>query len=375
MKSWKKLPTLLWLLTKRLYKKPTFLVLLVLIPVLIIGYRFAVKDDAGVLTVGLTQQTQDPLSDRIFRDLQEDSRLIRYEVFPSPEKAKEQLQAGKLDAVWVFPENLQAHIDAYAKDPGAENAFITVLERTDNVALAFSRERLTSTLYRDVAKTVYVNHLRENAPELNQLSDAQLLEHYENTAFSSDLFTFAGAQKNSTGESFLLSPLRGLLGVILTLCGLAAAMQYSRDEEYGTFLRTDPRQKILPEIGSQLVAVFQLAVLALLCLTVCGLSGNFLPELALLFLYTLCVAAFSMLLRQVFGSVRHLAMITPVLCVLMLVVCPVFFDAGALRKFQFLLPPTYYINAVYSPVYLGYLAIYSAVCFGLRWLMVKLKKA
>ena len=45
-----------WLLTKRLYKKWTFLLLLALIPALVLGYGLVDKGDAGVLTIALSCQ-------------------------------------------------------------------------------------------------------------------------------------------------------------------------------------------------------------------------------------------------------------------------------------------------------------------------------
>ena len=44
-----------WLLmmTKRLYKKPTFVVILILIPVLVLGYGLVAAEDSGMVTIAL----------------------------------------------------------------------------------------------------------------------------------------------------------------------------------------------------------------------------------------------------------------------------------------------------------------------------------
>jgi hypothetical protein len=81
-------------------------------------------------------------------------------------------------------------------------------------------------------------------------------------------------------------------------------------------------------------------------------------ELLTTLLYCLCVAAFSMLLRRVTLGIRGLGMVTPLLVVIMLVICPVFFDLGALRQIQYLLPPTYYIHGAYHGRYLLLMLIY-----------------
>ena len=46
----------LWMLTKRLYKKPTFLVILVLIPALVLCYSAAAKEESGMITVALASE-------------------------------------------------------------------------------------------------------------------------------------------------------------------------------------------------------------------------------------------------------------------------------------------------------------------------------
>ena len=369
MRKW---PLLLWLLAKRLYKKPAFLALLLLIPLLAIGYRLSLTDAGGLVTVGLVQEAPDPLGEQIIQELTGEDSLIRYEVFPSAEAARQQLSAGKIHAVWVFPDDLQEKIEKYAADPVRENACITVWERTDNVALSLTREKLGSKVYPQIAQTVYLQYLRTYVPELAHLSDDALLEYYHNTAFSAELFTFGEAERTPEQENFLLSPLRGILGVLIALCGVAAAMYYLQDRQKGTF--TWCRSRLLPELSCLLVAVVQLGIVALVCLMVCRLSPNLLLELATLALYSLCVTAFSMLIGRLFPSIKALAVAFPVLAVVMLVVCPVFFDLGKLRIVQYLLPPTYYINAVYQPAYLGYMALYTAACFGIRWVIMKLKK-
>ena len=55
---------LIWLrlLTKRLYKKPVFLVILVLIPLLTFSYRVVAEQESGMVTVALAGN-QDMMED------------------------------------------------------------------------------------------------------------------------------------------------------------------------------------------------------------------------------------------------------------------------------------------------------------------------
>ena len=350
-----------YMLSKRLYKKPTFLALLILIPVLVIGYTAATSGESGVVTIGLTCQGSDPLADTIFNDLITDSQIISFQICDDPQEAEQLLLGGKLDALWIFPEDLSEKIETFAQRPLSSNRFIVVLEREDNIALMLTREKLNASVYPYIAQRVYVHFLRDLAPELSHLSDDQLLEYYHATNLSLDLFEFQGAAATRSDTGFLLSPLRGILGILILLCSLSAAMYYIRDLEIGTFAWVSKRWQFLPELGCQLSATGHISLVCLICLALSGLSGNIWAELALLALYSLCCSVFAMALRQLLGSVNLLGTSLPLVIVASLLICPVFFDLGAMRQLQYLLPPTYYINAIYDGRYLIYLVGYTCL--------------
>ena len=346
------------MLGKRLYKKPTFLTLILLIPILLFGYATISGGESSMLTVGLTCREQDPITRGIFADLQTNSTLMSFQIYEDVQEAKDLLQRGKLDAVWIFPENIDQKIEAFTQNPTSSNALITVLEREDNVALMLSREKLSGAVYAPLSQRIYIHFLRDLAPELSHLSDEQLLAYYHATDMDFDLFEFTGAAAGQKENNYLLSPLRGLLGTLILLCSLAASMYYICDEEKGTFAWVSKRWKLLPELGCYLTASVHIAAVCLICLVICGLSGNLWTEMVVLLMYCLCCSVFAMALRQFFGSLKSMGTILPLMMVATLVICPVFFDLGPLRRAQYALPPTYYINAVYNPRYLLYMAGY-----------------
>lgn len=366
---------LLWfiMLSKRLYKKPTFLAVMVLIPVLVLGYVSLSGGDSGVITIGLTCYEPDPITQQIFNELESSSELLSFPIYSDPQEAQALLEGGKLDSLWIFPENMAEKIQQFAQKPTSANAFITVLVRQDNVTLMLAREKLNGAIYPYVAQRVYVHFLRDLAPELDHLTDAQLLEYYHATDLTADLFQFEGAAGQQGESSYLLSPLRGLLGSLILLCSLAAAMFYIRDSENGTFAWVSTRWRFLPELGCQLTAATNIAAICLICLGICALAGNIWLELLLVCLYSLCCSVFAMALRRICGSSKALGTILPLVIVLVLVICPIFFDLGALRQLQLLLPPTYYINAIYDSRYLLYMAGYTAALAGIAVLVNAVK--
>lgn len=370
----KKLLQWVWLLNKRLLKRPVFLIILLLIPALVLGYGSVANEQSGMLTVVLAQEGDDPLATQVMEDLKESSQLIAFKILPSPEAAVEQVRLGKADSAWIFPDELAEKAEIFAADPGENNAFVRVVEREDNVMLMLAREKLSGQLYELCARTVYMNFVRSHIPEMENASDEELLELYEKTDITTELFNFETADGKvvELGQTnYLLSPLRGLLGVITVLCALAAAMYHIRDTQHGTFAWVPLHLRPLAELGCQMVAVVDIGIVSLVSLSLVGQTQNLLREILVLVMYGLCASVFAMMLRRLCGTVRALGAALPLLVVAMLLLCPVFFDLAAVKQLQFLFPPTYYINAVIADRYLWYMPVYTLICGGVYLLAGK----
>lgn len=371
---------LIWLrlLNKRLYRKGAFLVLLVLIPIVVFGYSTVDHEDSGVLTVELAQEGEDPLSRQVMEQLCDSSALLQFRICESPQEAEELVRLGKADSAWIFPEDLAGSVARFAERSVQSNAFVQVLEREENVMLMLAREKLAGTLYQLCTRTVYINFVRQNIPEMAEASDEELLAYYDGTDIAKELFAFeqtdTAAAENTQQVHYLLAPVRGLLAVVIVLCGLAAAMYYIQDTQRGTFAWVPVRQLPVAEFGCHIVAVGNICVVALLSLAAAGMAGTAAEELLALVMYSLCVTVFCMALRRLCGSIRALGTLLPLLVVAMLLICPVFFDLGALRQLQYLFPPTYYINAVHNSRYYLYMLLHTLASGGVYLLSGKLLK-
>ena len=367
-----------WLLNKRLYKKTTFLLILLLIPLLVAGYSFSAQEDSGVMTIALAQEGIDPLAEQIIGELVSEPSLVRFVVCGSSEDAKNMIRDGKADAAWIFPQKMEQKVYRFIHSPNRFNAFIRVYEREDSIPLRLTREKLSGTVFRFCSRQFYLNYLRENVPQLADLPDDALLKHYDDFAKDSTLFDFAyldgdGAAEDLADANYLTTPIRGLLAGIVVLAGLAAAMYYMHDSAAGTFSLVSEGRRPLMEFVCQLIAVVNTGIVMLLALMFAGLTEGIGKEILVLALYCLSVALFCMNLRQWCAKPGILGGLLPLLIVVMLVVCPVFFDFATIHGLQYLFPPTYYVNAIYSDSYLLLLLLYNFCLLGLYLFTVKLK--
>ena len=97
----------LFLLTKRLYKKLTFLFILLLIPVSVALISLSAEEDSGFVTVALAlEDKNDAIAMDIAKELSEGSELVHFAICFEKNQAMEMINTGKADSVWLFPEDM-----------------------------------------------------------------------------------------------------------------------------------------------------------------------------------------------------------------------------------------------------------------------------
>ena len=370
----------IWMLCKRLYKKPTFLFLLLLIPVITFSYSSMDETDSGIVTICLASEDPgDPLSQILIEELAGSSQLIRFVVCDSAEEAEHTVVIGNADACWIFKDRLQERIISFADSWSSKDAFVRVIERRQSLPLLIAREKLGGLVYHVAAEPFYLKHIRTYIPELDDVSEEKLLEYYHSVNLNGTLFEFStiysGDEVHQMGKgSFLFAPVRGLLAIVVVLSGLAASMYYIQDREKGTFSWVPERYSSFLEMAYQLITVFNVLLMTVVSLALSGLSVSLGRECILGVLFAFTVAGFSMVLRILCRKVSVIGVMVPFLLVAMLAICPVFYDLGKLRILQFLFPPTFFITGAYNSKYLLYAFCYFCASILVYSLISKLRK-
>lgn len=357
-----------WLFNKRLYKKAAFLVILAIIPLLVLFLGIVSEQESGFIRIALCEQDgAQSMAAEICGELKNSSELIVFIQCGSAEEATRMVQTGRADAAWIFCENFQEKIQKYSRVDAVRDPVITVIEREESIPLRLSHEKLTSALYDRCSRVLYLDFIRTNLEQLDNVSDQELLENYDSFAANEELFAFetleSAGEVTSTG--YLLAPVRGLLSVIVMLSGLAAALFYMQDEKSGTFSWVPLSKKPYTAFACQSIAVLNVSVVMLVALYVSGLGTSPVREVLALLLFAVSCTVFCMLLQQAVGSIKVLCSLIPLLAVLMIAACPIFFDLKMFKVFRLIFPPTYYIRAVYNDAYLLYMAIYILCVTGL----------
>lgn len=370
--------TLKWflMLNKRLYKKASFIAILILVPLCVMLFSSVSKQDKGFLHIILVQtESRDKVSSEIIDDFMSESSIIRFSTSDSAEKAVEAVKNGSADEAWIFPKDTENKIQNFVTL--GDDKFITVIAREDTVFSMLSREKLSSALFEYTARAYYLDFARTNLSELDYLSDEELNHYFDTVSIDEELFEFSSdSSKVADGKggiNYLTTPIRGFMGVLILICGMASAMYLIGDEKAGTFSWAKESHKLWLGFISMIIAVLNISVAVFISLAISGLSADILTEVLSLLIYAVSVTAFSMALKYILCSIKLYAALIPLISILSLALCPVFFDSKS-KLVPHLLPPTYYINSIYNRDYMLYMILYTLALVMICTLLHILKK-
>lgn len=372
MKKVSKIFLWLALLNKRMLKKVSFLVLLCCIPLLVVGVNFMAKQESGMLKIVLCREKEeDALAQEIMTSLKTQGNMLQFVEVESTQEARNLVQSGQADAAWIFPKDLQGRIEAYLNGTLEEEGVVIVIEKEDNVALHLSREILFGKLYSAVSYSLYTGYVTGELLE-EEITEEELREHYDETAIEDNMFVYSylDGEEGETGTSYLLFPIRGLLALLIALCGLAMELYFMQDEDKGLFTWMPLNRSVWGSWLYQLPGLLNVGVIVLVALLVCGVFTNWLTELVLMILYMLMVAGFSDVMRRLCGRPSTLGAVIPMLLLIMLALSPIFMGAVDAKAVQVLLPSYYYLNAIHNRTYWLWMLLYVVAVYLLDLLLL-----
>ena len=343
---------------KRLLKRVSFIVILLLMPLLIFAMRYVNTKDSGVLNIVLTcEDKSDEYAREITEKLVNGDGMISYRIVDSRESAEKAVAEGHADAAWIFPANFTEKVSAYDAGKGS---IVTVIEREDTPVLQLSRTLLYGKLFPHIAYDMYEQYVLKTLGI--DIPHEKLLEIYKNNEGQKSIIEvkqFYGDYAEENEElNYLNAPLRGMLSLVVVLCGLAAAMYFLEDMKAQRYGRFSPPKRIVAGIALCLAAVTLAGIAMFISIYVSGTNTSLFKELITMLLFIPCAAGFAVLMCSIFRSPARLGAWLPLFIIFMLVLSPVFLDLPVLKPVQMIFPTTMYLKACVDPWYILYSVIY-----------------
>ena len=367
----------LWsgLLLKRLLRRPAYLAVLLLVPLFALAITLFSRQESGVLTIALALENPDDSAARAAVErLTAEESVLRFLPCEDEERAREAVSRGKADAAWIFRADLEKKLDRFAQRGHA--AAVTVLEREDNVFLRLSREKLFAAIYPETSFALFADYLTAELGA-EELDRADLRRYYASGTMAEEILRFETLEGDpvDTADSYLTAPLRGVMALLLVLCGMASGLYCYQEEQNGSYTWLSERARRWLPLLSHLTAILPAALAALLAMKLAGVTVGLWRELGLMLLYLPAAALFCELLRCLCPRQEHYGALIPVLTVAMLVLCPVFLDLKLLPPLRLLLPPTWLLRAVWNGAALTDLLLYTGILLVLTAAAVRLRQS
>ena len=355
------------ILLKRLFKKPGFIVILLLVPLITVAMSLSAKSgDSGVITIALAKEDgSDEIANKIVGELLNEKSLIRFVNCETKREASAMVESGKADAAWIFAADLAEKIDKFSKHTHKNNSFVVVIQREESISLRLSQEKLNYSLFPYISRALYRDAVCD-VINTKDFSKEELDRYYDAiNADGDELFDFVYSNNSlKTGDnanaSFILSPLKGLLAILVLLAGIAVSMFYLQDKKRGVFDRLTRNAGFSLSSVYHAVGVFPVGIAAFLSLAIVKIGAKWWIELPIILIYCCAVTFFSMTLEMLIRDLRIFGAISPILTVITAVLCPIFIVAPKLSVIQLLLPTYYYVMSFTNKIYILYMIVYTA---------------
>jgi len=361
--------SLVWfyMLTKRILHKWSFLLLLCMIPLIIPMTNLAMSQESGIVRIVLCNEGNDEEANKIIQSLLEEDSVIMFTTAETAEEAEEAIHKYQADATWIFASDFSDNLDAYTANKPIDHSFVRVIERENTITIRIAREKLFGALYSNLSYSIYKNFIYGEIASEETVSETTVREYYDSARRRNNIIKIEklhGENSPKTGEvNYLTAPIRGILALLIMLCGITAAMYFLNDQSQGRFDWLPPKKRIVPALATCFSATCLSALAVFIAISCTKIATGFFRELIPMLLYLLTVTGFCTLLCLFFRSPGKLGALIPGIIIAMLVLSPIFFNVKVLRPIRLMLPTYYYLHAIYNTSYYLYSLLYIAVLY------------
>lgn len=357
------------LLMKRLPKSPSFVVLLLLIPVLAIGMSKLEQGEESAVYVGVTMAVNDGLEeksqdstaktrewhDTLWTLLQEQDGILEFRVYDDATEMKQAVETETLDCGFVLPENL---VERIMENDWRES--VILYESATSTMTEFAKERIASEVFVLYAKESYVNYIGQT--ENFEEAEANGIEKEEIVAFAEEAYqshlldgsTFAfeyqgevnqntsTLEEQETKERF---PVRGILAVCIFLSGMCGLLFDWNDRQEKRFNRICPEW--MTTMVNAWIPTIYTSFVSLLTLGLLGKLDHIGKEIVSLLAFQFLIILYCSIIRLILRTQEMIAIAIPILTLASIICCPVFIRLAlylpVFRVVEKVFPVTYYL--------------------------------
>ena len=338
-----------YLLCKRQLKKGSFLIILLLLPILTFLFAQAGQKNNTPVTIALCVSDADDFSKLVAEKLTKREGIFHFYLCDDRETLAFDVEREYAECGYVFSDDLLA-----ALDRGKHRNLIDVIVSPSTTMEKVTSEVVYSELFEEYSLHLLLNYLTTESkiaslPPETLEAEASALYRSHMTDGSGFHFTYENALSSyqSPSQSILLSPVRGIAAVFVFLSGFAGAFNYYNDRDRKVYGTLRHHRHLLPVVMNIGASVLFVSIAALLCILATGHGGPVGKELLTMAGYSLAVTVFCSLLCVCIPAKNLFCSTIPVFLLGSLILTPVFVDVASfipqMRPVSFLFLPAFYL--------------------------------
>lgn len=343
-----------WLLIKRLFKKPLFVITLILLPTLVLGMRVVMRNQSSIVKVALfAQQPASSMSLQMIKEFEDSSNnAIQFVTCNDQATMKKEIQSGKVQVGYVIPADLEKRVAHYST---AQKPVVKSIRLESELTVKIIDEFVFSRIYEYLAYDMVDQFLTK---KVGTKPDASLKNNYLEYRKAQMPFEFQyenGTKNNilnETNSSYLMLPIQGMVAVLILLAAMTGGIFWYDDRRKQVFVWLSSKQREGIHFLYALVPAFLAGVFGFVSLGFTSIHQEYVHGAFVMVEFVFAVTAFLYLWQKIIPKQSWFLASIPVLTAGSLIVCPVFVDLDkwipSIQYLRMLLPVNYYMEATYS---------------------------
>ena len=354
--------------SKRLLKRPSFILTLLIIPVVTFSMSLVGEQESGVLTVALASNGEKtPVYEDIVDELTGRASSMLYYEAESVRDAIEDVRDGKANWVWIFAEDLPSAMSAYARAESSE-PLCEVYLKEDTIIMQLTREKLHSILYKHLSYDIFVDYMNRKELDIEEANEAEYRRYFDeqNALMKNGVIDFKfynAPEKTIEDVNYLTSPLRGMLATAILVCCLAEMMFSLEDECAGKYGMFPVSRRLSLHITAVLASGVLSSIAVFVALRCSGIIKGDLYDVHLLLLYAIMTVGFCVFVGIIVRAPSKLCIAFPILTVATIALCPIFVNTSSFVPVKSLLPTYHYLLSTNDVSHVKYMVLYAIVIY------------
>lgn len=340
------------LFIKRCFKKISFIILLLAIPILCYMLKDSSQGSTGNLCAGIYLETESPLATEIVENLTSDYESVDFEVCNNLDTLKKRVLNGTYECGYMFPDNFDEKLSI-----NDTNELVTVYLSPGTITSAITSEYIFSEISKKYTLTELIDYVKKddsfNEKELKGMEEeiTELYLHYLN---GDETFTFEYITDGNTildnteiFSSYLLMSVKGIIALLIMIAAFLGTLNLYRDNKAGVFFAFSGITKTFAKMSEIFSTSCIACVSGLITIYLCGLSDGLMIEVTRLLIYAIICTMYCYIIFSLTPNQYVFTAMIPVLILGSIVFCPIFIDFSEVipivKYMAWLFAPTYYL--------------------------------